>query len=69
MVRSKQQVRVKIESIMHCPGRMMRGQVQRLEIVIVIFNLGTFNDVITDTAEEVFNSPEYHGHRMMTAKL
>ena len=44
---------VNVEGIVHGPGRMMRGNIEGFEVVIIVFNLGPFNDLETQPSKIV----------------
>ena len=42
---------VNVESVVHGPGGMMRRNIEGLEVVIVVFDLGAFHDLKTQRPE------------------
>ena len=49
---------------MHCPRRMVGGNVERFEIVEVVLDLGPFHDIESEMAKERLNSLQRSGDRM-----
>ncbi len=64
---AQQHVRIEIEGVMHRTGRVVAWDVERLEVVIVVFDLRAFGDAVADMGEELFNTFQSPGHRMQTA--
>ncbi len=53
-----------IEGVVHGPGRVVGGNVERLEVVEVVFHLRAFGDVEAQAQEEVFHAPAHARDRM-----
>ncbi|MNZ51215.1 hypothetical protein D3C78_690230 [compost metagenome] len=51
---------------MHRPGRVVAGDVERFEVVIVVFDLRAFGDAVANTGEELFDAFQSTGNRMQT---
>ena len=54
---------------MHRAGRMMCRQIERLEVMVVIFNLRAFHHLVADAAKEPFHTLQDQGHRMQATNL
>src|SRR5450830_1678494 len=65
---AQQHVRVEIEGVVHRPGRVMAWDVERLEVVIVVFDLRAFGDAVADMGEELLDTLQSPGDRMQTAR-
>ncbi|MCY1175091.1 hypothetical protein D9M73_153140 [compost metagenome] len=63
---TQQHVGIEIEGVMHRPGRVVARDVERLEVVIVVFDLRAFGDAVADTGEELFDAFQSAGNRMQT---
>src|SRR5690606_29306906 len=66
-VGAQQAVGVEIERVVHRPRRVMGGDVERLEVVVVVFHLGAFDDSEADAGEQRFDALQRAGHRMQAA--
>ena len=53
---------------MHRPGRVMAWDVERLEVVIVVFNLRAFGNAVANVGKELFDTFQSPGYRMQTAR-
>ena len=51
---------------MHRPGRVMAWDVERLKVVIIVFDLRAFGDAVADVSEELFDAFQSPGNRMQT---
>ncbi|MNE51941.1 hypothetical protein D3C80_1465940 [compost metagenome] len=49
---------------MHRPGRVVAGDVERLEVVIVVFDLRAFGNAVADVGEELLDTFQSPGNRM-----
>jgi hypothetical protein len=63
---AQQHVRIEIEGVVHRPGRVMAWDVERLEVVIVVFDLRTFGNAVANVGEELLDSFQSAGNRMQT---
>ncbi|MNE36813.1 hypothetical protein D3C80_1306420 [compost metagenome] len=52
---------------MHRPRRVVTGDIERLEVVVVVFDFRTFGDVVADMGEELLDALKGASHRMQTA--
>ena len=57
------------EGVLHVAGGVVRREVERLEHVVVVLQLGTFRDVVAEFAENVHDLLAHDGHRMAGAQL
>src|SRR3546814_9769781 len=64
---AQQHVRVEIEGVMHRPGRVMAWDVERLEVVIVVFDLRAFGNAVADVGEELLDTFQGPGNRMQAS--
>ena len=65
-VRSKRPSR-KIKRVVHRPRRMIRGDVQRFEVVPVVFDLRAVGDGEAGVAEDLLDAPAHARDRMQPA--
>ncbi|MNF81348.1 hypothetical protein D3C84_636170 [compost metagenome] len=63
-VGAQQHVRVEIEGVVHCPGRVVAGNVERFEVVVVVFDLGAFGDAVANAGEELLDALQGAGNRV-----
>ena len=54
---AQQHIVVDKKGILHVPGRMVLGKVQRLEVIIIEFDLGPFGYLETKAGENRALSP------------
>ena len=66
-VRAQQLAVGKIERVVHRPRRMIGGDVERFEVVEVVFDLGTGGDVEAGLAEQLLDAQPHLGDRMQSA--
>ncbi|MNQ46955.1 hypothetical protein D3C85_607830 [compost metagenome] len=52
---------------MHRPRRVVAGDVERLEVVVVVFDFRTFGDVVADMGEELLDALKGASHRVQAA--
>jgi len=52
---------------MHRTGRVMAWDVERFEVVIVVFHLRTFGDAVADMGEKLLDTLQRPGNRMQAA--
>src|SRR3546814_10171867 len=64
---AQQHVRVEIEGVMHRPGRVMAWDVERLEVVIVVFDLRAFGNAVADVGEELLDTFQGPGNRLQAS--
>ena len=57
----------KVERVLHGSRGMVRGNVERFEVVIVVLEFGSFHDLESDRAKQRRDSLEGAGDRMQTA--
>ena len=57
------------EGVLHVARRVVRREVERLEDVVVVLELGAFRDVVAEFAEDVHDFLADDGHRMAGAQL
>ena len=55
---------VNIKCILHIPRRMIFRQVERCEIMPVVFNLGTFRNRKSKSSEYLYNAVSHNADRM-----
>ena len=53
---------------MHRPGRVMAWDVERFEVVVVVFDLRAFGNAVADVGEELFDTFQSAGNRMQTTR-
>ena len=58
---------VDVEGVVHGPGRMMRGNIEGFEVVIIVFNLGPFHDLETQPSEILRHAVNRAGNGMQRA--
>ncbi|MNG01439.1 hypothetical protein D3C84_844200 [compost metagenome] len=63
---TQQHVGIEIEGVVHCPGRVVAGNVERFEVVVVVFDLRAFGDAVADVGEELLDALQGAGDRMQT---
>src|SRR5690606_15043444 len=61
---AQQHVRIEIESVMHRPRRMVAGNIEGFEVVIIVFDFRPFGHAVADTSEELLDALESTGDRM-----
>ena len=66
-MRSENRAGTDIKRIMHSPGRMMRRNVERFKVVIVIFDFRPFSNIITGAGEDRFYPLYGHCNRVQPA--
>ncbi|MCY1300387.1 hypothetical protein D9M70_499500 [compost metagenome] len=49
---------------MHCPGRVVAGNVERFEVVVVVFDFGAFGNAVANPGEELLDALKSTGNRM-----
>ena len=64
----KQESVVEVERVVHGAGRMVRGNVERFEVVEVVLDLGSLHDVEPEMTKERLDSLQRSGDRMETAR-
>ncbi len=64
---AQQHVRIEIEGVVHRPGRVMAWDVERFEVVIIVFDLRAFGNAVANVGEELLDSFQSAGNRMQTA--
>ena len=52
---TQQHAVVEVERVVHCPRRMVRRDVERFEVVVLVLDLGTRHDVVAGGLENAFN--------------
>jgi hypothetical protein len=67
-MRAQQAAIGEIERIVHRPRRMIRGDVERLEVVPVVFDLRAVGDCEPGIAEDLLDAPARARDRMQAAK-
>ena len=68
-VRAQQAAVREIERVVHRARRMMRREIQRLEVVPVVFDLGTVGEVEAEPREDLVDALERARDRMQAAAL
>ena len=68
-VRAQQAAVGEVERVVHRPRRMVRGDVERLEVVPVVLDFGTVLDREAGVAEQRLDAPARAGHRVQAAGL
>ncbi len=51
---------------MHRPGRVVAWDVERLEVVVIVFHFRAFGDAVADVREELFDTFQSTGNRVQT---
>ena len=67
-MRAQQPAVAEIERVMHRPRGMIRGNVQRFEVMPVVFDFRTIGDGETGIAENLFDAPTHASDRMQPAE-
>ncbi len=67
-VRAQQPMGVKIEGVVHRPRRMVRRNVERLEVVVVVLDFRAVGDVEAHAREQCFQAFERARDRMQSAR-
>ena len=49
----QQQITLQIEGVLHVPGRMVLGNVQSREVVVVLLHLGPFGHAVPEAEEQI----------------
>ena len=62
----QQKIVFKIKRIVHCPGGMVFGNIERFEIMIVIFNLRTIDNLKTYLHEQLLDVCKGLGNRVQS---
>ena len=57
------------EGVLHISRRVVRREVERLEHVIVVLDLGTLGHIIAELAENIHNLLPYNAYRMTGAEF
>src|SRR5690606_15365097 len=57
----------KIERVVHCPCGMIRRDIQRFEVVPVVFDLGAFGDLEPGASEDLFDPAAHARDRVQPA--
>ena len=52
-MRTQDRMGIKIKRIVHSPGRVVSGNIQSLEIIIIAFDFRAFSDLEADLGEQV----------------
>ena len=65
-MRAQEPVRVEIESIVHRPRRVIRGDIERLEIVIIVLDFGTVGDSEAHAREQCLEAFQRAHDRVRT---
>ena len=60
---------VDIEGVVHGPGGMMRRNVERFEVVIVVFNFGAFDYLETQRSKIICHALNGAGDRVQRAQV
>ena len=60
---------VKIEGVVHRPGRVMRGNIQGFKVVEIVFHFRAFGHVVTSTGKMGLNTLQRTGYRVQAAFL
>ncbi len=68
-MRAQQAAVAEVERVVHRARRMVRREIQRFEIVIVVFDLGTFGDIVAEPREDLGHAVERARDRMQPAAL
>ena len=63
----EQETVVEVEGVVHGPGRVVRGNVERFEVVEVVLDLGAFHDVEPEVAKEGLDPLQGPGDRVEAA--
>jgi hypothetical protein len=66
-VGAQQRAVVEVERVVHGPRRMVRGNVERLEVVVVVLDLGPRHDRVTGAGEDLFDAQHRLGDRVQPA--
>jgi hypothetical protein len=64
---TQQHVRIEIKGVVHRARRVVTRNVERLEIVVIVFNLRAFGNAVANVGEELLNTFQSPGYRMQTA--
>ena len=64
---TQQHVRIEIESIVHGTRRVVARNVERFEVVVVVFDFRAFGDFVADAAEALLDALQRAGDRMQAA--
>ena len=63
-MRSQHYMIINVERIMHGAGRMIPGDVECLEVVVVILDFRSGCDIETHSVKNIFHPPESARNRM-----
>jgi len=66
---AQQACRVEIKRICHPPRRVMRGNIERLEVMVVILNLRTYRHIITNAGKQTLYALKRACHRVQATTL
>ena len=62
-------MRIEIEGIVHRTCRMMCRNIERFEVMVIVFNLGPLLDGIAGAGEEMLNPLQGAGNRVQAAQV
>ena len=60
---------IDVERIVHRTGRVMRRDIERLEVMVVIFDFRPFNTLKTHRAKKLLHALNGSGNRMQSTDL
>src|SRR5690606_30398065 len=67
-VGAQQHVGVEVEGVVHGPGRVVAGNVERFEVMVVVLDFRTLGHAVADMGEELLDALLGAGHRVQAAR-
>ncbi|MNV54094.1 hypothetical protein D3C71_1462660 [compost metagenome] len=68
-MRAQQAAIAEIEGVVHRARRVVRREVQRFEVVPVVFDFRAFGELVTEAAEDLGDALQGTGHRVQATAL